>query len=87
MQVQVDDIINSIIKGLLSGNEKQVIANMLQQTNYSIEELISNDEASFTKIYEFLTPQAFGVLASLKNDLGDSLVLVDEEGDEVEIGV
>lgn len=87
MQVQVNDIINSIIKGLLQGDEKQVIANMLQQTDYSIEELIANDEASFTKIYEYLTPQAFSVLASLKEDLGDELVIVDEDGDEVEVGV
>lgn len=85
MQVQLNEILNSIIKGLLQGNEKQVISNMLQQTDHSIEELIANDEASFTKIYEFLTPTAFSVLASLKEQLGEELVLVDEDGDEVEI--
>lgn len=85
MQVQLNNILNSIIKGLLNGNEKQVISNMLLQTDHAIEDLISNDEAAFTKIYEFLTPQAFGVLASLKSDLGDELVIVDEDGDEVDI--
>jgi hypothetical protein len=62
-----------------------IAANMLQQTDHSIDELIANDENSFTKIYEFLTPTAFPVLASMKEDMGDALLIVDEEGNEVEI--
>jgi len=85
MQIQLNEILNSIIKGLLQGNEKQVISNMLLQTDHSIEEFIANDEASFTKIYEFLTPTAFSVLASLKEQLGDELILIDEDGDEVDV--
>lgn len=85
MQFQLDDTINSIIKGLLNGNEDEVVGNMLLQTNYSLNDLTTNDEASFTKIYEFLTPKAFAVLAQLKAQLGEQMELIDEDGDVVEL--
>jgi len=71
---------NSIIKGLLNGNENQVIGQMLLQTEHSIEELIANNEASFSKIYSFLTPTAFSVLMELKEQLGNNFTVCDEDG-------
>ncbi len=84
MKVQLNDIMQSIIKGLLNGNEDQVIGNMLIKTEHTIGDLITNDEASFTKIYDFLTPTAFSVLSELKQQLGSELVLLDEDGNEVD---
>ena len=85
MQIQLDNILNSIIKGILNGNEKQVISNMLLQTEYPIGDIIANDEDSFNKIYDFLTPTAFSVLAELKEQFGNDLQIVDEEGDIVDL--
>ena len=78
MKVSYDNIMNSIIKGLLSNNEDKIIGQMLLQTNHPIGELIGNDEESFNKIYSFLAPTAFSVLSELKNQLGDDLVVLDE---------
>lgn len=85
MQVQLNDIMISIIKGLLNGNEDQVVGNMLLQTEHSMADLITNDEASFSKIYDFLTPTAYSVLAELKEQLGNELVLLDDEGNEINV--
>lgn len=85
MQVQLNEIMNSIIKGLLNGNEDHVIGNMLLQTEHSIDALISNDEESFSKIYDYLTPTAFSVLAEIKEQLGNNLELLDEQGNIADI--
>lgn len=84
MTVLYDQIMNSIIKGLLNNNEDQVIGQMLLQTEYSIDQLISNDEASFSKIYSFLTPTAFSVLVEMKNSLGEEFIVVDENDKPME---
>lgn len=85
MEVSYDKIMNAIIKGLLDNNENQIIGQMLLQTEYSIDQLISNDEAAFSKIYSYLTPTAFSVLQSLKNEMNDDFVLLDEEGKVLDI--
>ena len=79
MKVSYDNIMNSIIKGLLSNNEDKIIGQILLQTEHPIDELIGNDEESFNKIYSFLTPTAFSVLSELKNQLGDDLIVLDED--------
>lgn len=79
MKVSYDNIMNSIIKGLLSNNEDKIIGQMLLQTEHPIGELISSDEESFNKIYSFLAPTAFSVLSELKNQLGDDLIVLDED--------
>ncbi|MDA3893441.1 MAG: hypothetical protein PF517_17390 [Salinivirgaceae bacterium] len=84
MKVNYDEIMNSIIKGLLNGNEDKVIGQMLLQTDHPIGELINNDQESFEKIYAFLSPTAFSVLAELKNQLGDDLQILDDDGSSID---
>lgn len=81
MKVNYDNIMNSIIKGLLNDNEDKIIGQMLLQTKHPIGELIGNDEESFNKIYSFLAPTAFSVLSELKNQLGEKLQVLDNDNE------
>ncbi len=83
MKVNYNNIMNSIIKGLLNDNEDKIIGQMLLQTEHPIAELIGNDEESFNKVYSFLAPTAFSVLSELKNQLGDELIILDEDNEPV----
>lgn len=84
MKINYNEIMNSIIKGLLNGNEDKVIGQMLLQTDHQIGELINNDQESFEKIYTFLSPTAFSVLAELKNQFGEKITVVDDDGGVIE---